>query len=62
MDTIVRLESIYIENFKNVKCGQLYFANNNLTVLLRWILTYSNSTLPAVRTESHPRCISRCHH
>ena len=28
MDTIVRLESIYIENFKNVKCGQLYFANN----------------------------------
>lgn len=28
MDTIVRLESIFIENFKNVKCGQLYFANN----------------------------------
>lgn len=27
-ETIVRLESISIENFKNVKNGQLSFANN----------------------------------
>lgn len=27
-DTIVRLESIFIENFKNVKSGQLSFVNN----------------------------------
>ncbi len=28
MDTIVRLKNITIENFKNVKCGQLSFTNN----------------------------------
>ena len=28
MDTIVRLENITIENFKNIERGQLSFANN----------------------------------
>ncbi|SEH25147.1 AAA family ATPase [Selenomonas sp. KH1T6] len=28
MDTVVRLENILIENFKNIKSGQLSFANN----------------------------------